>query len=393
MELTIVCIAYNREDSMKRLVDSIQKAHYPAGQEIRLLISIDKSDNNRVLEFANQVVWNHGPKEIISHPKNLGLRDHIFSCIALTEKYENVVLFEDDCFVSPYFVDYTLKALSFYKDDDKICGISLYSYDHCEFVRMPFLALDDGFDNYFMQVPSSLGQAFNRRMWESFKTAMAKGETEINPEDKLPECLQTWTKSWKKDYFKYMKEQGKYFVYSRTSYSTNFGDIGSNFKITKRRYQVPLMVGKKVDFRFSKIEESKSIYDGFYEPEGRIFGKEYEDCECDFFGYKNPEMYGDSSYISVKNCQAPKKTFDDGMYPQYLSLIFDKKGDGVYVGKASDFERNLSSEKRSLNPSFQKVDAVIQKKKTTAIVETYMKKTWEYKIGRFFTLPFRIFKK
>lgn len=393
MELTIVCIAYNREDSLSRLVGSLQSAHYPVGQNVRLLISIDKSDNDKVLEFANNVHWNHGPKEVIAHPKNLGLREHIFSCIALTEKYDNVVLFEDDCFVSPYFVDYTQKALSFYKGDDNVCGISLYSYDHCEFVRMPFVALDDGFDNYFMQVPSSLGQAFNKRMWLSFKSAMDKGETEIGLNDKLPECLQKWTKSWKKDYFKYMKEQGKYFVYSRTSYSTNFGDIGENFKITKRRYQVSLMVGDKGDYRFSNIQESKSIYDGFYEPEGRIFGEEFEGYQCDFFGYKNPKIYGDSGYISLKNCKNPKKTFDDGMYPQYLSLIFNKYGDGVNVGKASDFECILSSEKRSLNPSFQKVDAVIQKEKTTVLVETYMKKTWEYKIGRIFTLPIRIFKK
>ena len=127
----IVVVAFNRPDSLKRLLGSLKKGHYP--DDIKLIISIDHSpDNSPVVDCANDFEWNAGEKEIIIHPENLGLRRHILSCGDLSYKYGSVIILEDDLFVSPFFYQYSLDALDFYKDKDDIAGIGLFNYPHIE---------------------------------------------------------------------------------------------------------------------------------------------------------------------------------------------------------------------------------------------------------------------
>lgn len=166
----IVVALYNRYKPMMRLFDSLTKATYP-NQPIHFIISID-NDNNQNLnikEEADNFKWNYGPKEVIYHSHNLGLRDHFNFCGGLTQKYGSVIFLEDDLYVSPQFYNYALQALGFYKDESIIAGISLYSYKRIEQKTnpWPFDAIDDGFDNYFLQ-QASWGQIWTWKMWKPY---------------------------------------------------------------------------------------------------------------------------------------------------------------------------------------------------------------------------------
>ena len=92
----IVVVTYNRPDSLMRLLGSLTKARYPVG--VPLIISIDGGDNRekQVVKIAEEFPWPHGKKEVICHEKNLGLRKHILSCGDLTERYDSVIVLEDD---------------------------------------------------------------------------------------------------------------------------------------------------------------------------------------------------------------------------------------------------------------------------------------------------------
>jgi hypothetical protein len=126
---SLVLALYNREEAALRSLESISAARYP-GRDVRLVISIDNDSNKNenIERVAREYNWKHGEKEVIYHKQKLGLREHFNFCGDLTQKYGTVIFLEDDLFVSPHYYDYALQALDFYRGDDRVAGISLFSY-------------------------------------------------------------------------------------------------------------------------------------------------------------------------------------------------------------------------------------------------------------------------
>src|SRR5690606_11898173 len=134
---TIIVIGYNRPKSLQRLLTSLSKAHYPEGN-IRLVISLDNSGTLEPLRLAEAYDWPYGEKRVIHHEQRLGLRNHVLACGDLTEEYGDVLVLEDDLFVSPYFYEYTARALAFYENEPRVAGISLYSQQFNQTANLPF---------------------------------------------------------------------------------------------------------------------------------------------------------------------------------------------------------------------------------------------------------------
>ena len=68
----IVVAAYNRSDSLKRILSSLEKAHYP--EKVKLVISIDNNGaNQHVADAANAFNWKFGEKEVIFYSERQGL--------------------------------------------------------------------------------------------------------------------------------------------------------------------------------------------------------------------------------------------------------------------------------------------------------------------------------
>ena len=67
---------------------------------------------------------------------------------------------------------------------------------------MPFEVIDDGYDTYFMKVPSSWGQLWTATHWEGFRSWYDKGQ-QITENDYLPDNVIAWPEtSWKKYFYK-----------------------------------------------------------------------------------------------------------------------------------------------------------------------------------------------
>ena len=118
----IVVVAFNRPHSLRRLLRSVRQADFSGYSDVPLVISIDKGDNQEVLEVAASYVWEHGPKEVIAHDRRLGLRNHIVACGDLSLAYEAVIILEDDLFVSPAFYDFSVQALQYYRGRGELEG-------------------------------------------------------------------------------------------------------------------------------------------------------------------------------------------------------------------------------------------------------------------------------
>ena len=327
---TIVVIGYNRPKSLSRLLGSLLKAHYPEGN-VRLVISLDNSGNPQPREVAEAFHWPHGEKRIIAHPQRLGLRQHVLSCGDLTEQYGDVIILEDDLFVSPYFYDYTRRALEAYADDDGVAGISLYSVQFSQTANLPFTPIDDGDSHvHFMQMAASWGQAWSRKHWQGFRQWLERHGSDLSQVDGIPPDIRAWPESsWLKLYNAYIIIHDLYFVYPFRSLSTNFGDPGQHFNIASSRFQVPIQQ-QPIDYRFGARADSISVYDAFCELLPACVKRQ------------NPKLASYDFTVNLYGCKKVDKglqltrtdargvhNFSLSMKPMELSILHDIEGEGL----------------------------------------------------------------
>jgi len=334
----IVIVAFDRQKSLKRILSSLKQSYCPV--ETKLIISIDNNGTNQgVADIASEFVWEFGEKEVIYHNDRLGLRKHILLCGDLTYKYDSVIILEDDLYVSPHFYQYTQNALEYYDTSEKIAGISLYNLPYTESIKLPFIPVKDVSDVYFMQIPSSLGQAWSRQQWDGFKSWYEKSP-DITRNLRLPFVARTkWPdSSWKKYFYSYIIETDKYFVYPLLSLTTNFNDIGTNMVSNSYKGQVEVM-SSNLNSKFIKFEEAVNVYDAYSEilPEklnklcGTLKGYDYE---VDIYGKK--EMFNKEYVLTSKPCENPLLGFERAMKPHELNIIFNIKGSSIFLVRKED---------------------------------------------------------
>ena len=337
----IVVVAFNRERSLSRLLASLKNADYP-NSNIELIISIDFADNNgHVLEMANNFSWEHGKKTVVYHEENLGLRKHIIKCGNLSQKYGSVIILEDDLLVSPNFYNYTISALEFCKSNDNIGGISLYNHQLNVHDSRNFSALEDGFDNWYFQFASSWGQAWSANQWKGFKTWYDLGHN-LDNNVAVPNYVRRWSeKSWLKYYIAYLVSTDKFFFYPKISLSTNFSDAGTHVGNDSTRFQVPILSASKKQYNFSKLPDSNSIYDAFYENTllHQQLDLNKEDITIDLYGNKN--IY--SKYLLTSKILDFKiiESFAKSLKPIDANILFKMPGNELFLYDTESDTKNI----------------------------------------------------
>lgn len=294
----IIVIAYNRPRALQRLLDSLTNAYYPDGLDIPLIISVDKSDSTDTESVANDYVWEHGEKLVRLHEENLGLREHVLECGDISNEYDGVIMLEDDLYVSPSFYMYTLAAMNRVRLDKKVGGISLYNHRLNVHAREPFEAVDDGYDNYYLQLASSWGQAFSAEQWSAFREWYKVHKDDDITADNVPANVSSWSeKSWLKYFIKYLIDMDRFFIYPRISFTTNFGDEGTHADKGVNDLQVPIAGMRRygqIDFHFSDTEESGARYDAYFENmclESRLPEASRGETSVDMYGVRQSGGY------------------------------------------------------------------------------------------------------
>ena len=344
-KITIVVVGYNRADAMERVLHSLSRAQYDY-TDIRLVVSIDHSGNEEVVHTAEAFEWKYGEKEVIYRPERLGLRKHIISCGDMTEKYDTVMILEDDIYVSPDFYNYAMQTLEKYGDHPQIAGIALNTKRELLESVYPFFPLRTGYDIYFQQFATSWGQVWNRRMWTGFKKWYEEHQTLPFHRDVLPQIQNYPDTSWAKFYQTYIVAQGKYFVYSYDSLTTNFGDAGEHFNHDSSAFQSVLFYGKK-EYRMPAFEDGVK-YDIFGEPLGlgKVLEVPEEELTCDFWGRKQEASY--KRYL-LTCCRRPYKVvkqFSMCMKPMELNVMEQIPGKEITLYDTSVKAENFSGDKK-----------------------------------------------
>lgn len=264
--IPIVIPCYNRIDSLKRLLMSLEVAVY--NDETPLIFSVDYSGKDDLYEFVKDYNWRFGKKHIIRHTENIGLKRNILFCGDLTEKYDAVIVLEDDLVVAKDFYNYAIQAYNFYNDNNRIAGISLYKYERAEIGLHQFYPLETNYDAYLMGWPSSWGQLWSKKQWNGFKSWLEKAEENIDNYN-IPDYVKAWDKrSWKKWAVAYVSDTDKFYLYPYKSLTNEFGTIGIHYSTDldlQNINTVSLFCGINKKYSFGAFEDLPK-YDCFFQP-------------------------------------------------------------------------------------------------------------------------------
>jgi hypothetical protein len=301
-------------------------------------------------------------------------------------EYGSVIILEDDCLVSKNFYKYSCISLKFYGDEEKVAGIGLYAYQYNEMASLPFTPMIDGNDVYFMQHPCSWGQAWTAKQWQSFKS-FYNADLQIDANDNIPESIKMWPESsWKKYFAKYMADNNTYFVYPTVSYSTNFADLGENWKSSIPFFQVPLEHQENFELNLVPFEKSQNKYDAYFEilAESLIdFGADIDPDTCiDLYGIRQNGRVNNKYLLSSKVCNAPIKSFGAEMHPLLQNIIHENSGDVFSYASRENFDEELSPTTRN---------RIWEKQQAQGYY--FASKTKYYKLGFYMAHPFRFIKK
>ena len=368
------------------MLNSLDKAHYD-NAKVDLIISIDKNDNELVYELADNYEWKYGEKIILKQQENLGLREHILRCGDIALNYDAIIMLEDDLVVSQSFYRYATQSVKFYSKESNIAGISLYSYRIAETVNRPFIPVQDDSDIYFMKVPSSWGQIWTSEQWLSFRAWYNENANKNQQlENLIPPNVISWPESsWKKYFYMYLAVTNKYFVYPRVGLSTNMGDIGTHFSEKTPNYQCVLMGDFNRDFIFKHLQQSASIYDGFYENERLIeFFKALNNVSINYYGCKN-EL--DANYLITTKKLHYKiiKSWSLSLIPYELNIYNDIRGKDLFMYDLTKGNKN-DKKTSAINMSVLKYDFPgLTKKKALYIALNEYNITLKQKLGKLFS--------
>lgn len=376
--IAIIVVGYNRLREIKRLLGSLQDAIYETN-EVPLVISIDASGKTELYDYVRSFEWKHGNKYVNIQEERLGLKEHIFQCGDLTESFKGVIILEDDLFVSPYFYKYAQESLEYYKDDEQIAGISLYSPTTNALAQLPFVPMQDGNSVYAYQDVASWGELFNNRMWSGFRRWLSEWDQDFVSVD-MPEVIKTWTKAWSKFFFSYMIETNHFFLFPRVSLTTNFNDSqGEHGEGGNPWTQYSLLMGP-TKYCFAPCNEliKYDVYCHNYKLYEWL-GLRQDELEIDLYGTKG--SISKKRYLLSVSILPYKliKCYALSMRPMEMNIRYQMEGKGIYL-----YDTAISVKAKTMYYTYQFLTYMLQGFNPKLVYEYSKSFVWRYIIKKLF---------
>lgn len=345
----IVAIGYNRVYALRRLLDALEDAYYE--EEVLLVISVDYGGDPEVTKLAEHFKWTHGKKIVKTYNENLGLKKHIIKCGDLSMRYGAAIIFEDDIVPSPYFYSYVKQAVNFYKDDERVFAVSLYSQVWNGYSNKVFTPLKNEYDAFISQIECSWGECFIGERWKEFKEWYEVKENNLEYNYNVPHAVYGWKDSRCKYLLYYIVESNKYYVTPYDSLSTNFHNIGTHISIASSSYQVPLLYGNK-KFHFPRFEDALK-YDAFFESIDLRYCLERTYCGrkicVDYYGLHRDYDSYDFCFSSANLPYKIIKSFGLEMRPPELNYYYNIEGDDLFLYDISTSQKPKKDRKHHYN--------------------------------------------
>lgn len=123
----IAIFAFNRPDSLKRLLESLSANDLYSESPKYVFIDGPRDENDvAAVEKVAEIAEDHG-LQIFKSPRNQGLARNVIGGITrMLQRYDKVIVIEDDLYCAPSFLRYMNAALERYKVDSRILSICGY---------------------------------------------------------------------------------------------------------------------------------------------------------------------------------------------------------------------------------------------------------------------------
>ena len=174
----IVLFVYNRLEHTKKVVEALKKNNF-ARQSILYIFSDapktekDEYDVKQVRDYI-KTIKGFKMVKINEREENYGVAKNLIQAITeVINKYEKVIMLEDDDVTSKYFLEYMNDALNFYEDDKRVLQISPYIYPTKD--KLP--------KTFFLPLVNSWGFGTWKRAWDYFEEDGKKLLTSIEKKE------------------------------------------------------------------------------------------------------------------------------------------------------------------------------------------------------------------
>src|SRR5574344_87566 len=128
----VVLFCYNRLDCLKQTVEALLKNDLAKESELYIFSDgAKKGQEEKVKNVRDYIHSISGFKNIIieENPINKGLANSIIEGVTkIVNKYEKVIVLEDDIIVSSYFLEFMNKSLKMYEKEEDVVCITGYVY-------------------------------------------------------------------------------------------------------------------------------------------------------------------------------------------------------------------------------------------------------------------------
>jgi Glycosyl transferase family 2 len=160
----IALFTYNRLIHTRRTLEALQKNEWANESELYIFSDGPKTEKevNTIKETRNYLHTIDGFKSvtIIERETNLGLAANIISGVnQILDRYDNIIVLEDDLITSPYFLRYLNDGLALYENEKEVISIHGYLYP----VRGPLP------ETFFIKIADCYGWATWKRGWDLFE--------------------------------------------------------------------------------------------------------------------------------------------------------------------------------------------------------------------------------
>lgn len=242
MYAPIVLFVYNRKDVFLKTYEALKNCIYADKSDLYIFSDGPKDEKDRVLvdDLRNQLKIIKNDKSfrqitIIESKINKGLAKSIILGITkIISQNGRVIVLEDDCLPSVYFLRYMNTILDYFKDDKTIGSVSGFT----EVINLPD---DYKSDIYLASRSASTGWGTWKDRWEDvdwsqknasiiFENSELTHRLIENGSDRLIRLyrhIKSGSQSWSILFGAHHVVKGWYVVYPRYSYIYNIGDEGT----------------------------------------------------------------------------------------------------------------------------------------------------------------------
>ncbi|MDR0602901.1 MAG: glycosyltransferase [Bacteroidales bacterium] len=159
----IILFTYNRPVHTRQTIDALLKNTLASESDIIIFSDFPKTEKHvegveQTRKYLKTVAGFRSIK-IIERDKNFGLANSVIDGVtSIVNKYDKVIVLEDDLITSPYFLQYMNDALTLYENDANVVCIHGYIYPVKE--KLP--------DTFFLRGADCWGWATWKRGWDVF---------------------------------------------------------------------------------------------------------------------------------------------------------------------------------------------------------------------------------